>query len=184
MFSAGLAREPEATFKNLLQRTIGEQRDHILDEVAVTGGFDGHRQLHGRGFHFDGGLRVFVHGGIHDVGPVDEFGDRARIEAKALFGDHGDEAGAGLESRIVELAVAPVLFEVGGVGRGKKGAFVVIEPPGDFGRTGVLEIDDGILVAVELRLVEKSARTMQQAGVNEIHIAADAFPVETGEQGG
>jgi hypothetical protein len=52
---------------------------------------------------------------------------------------------------------------------------VVIEPPGDFGRTGILEIDDGILVAVELLLVEKSARAMQQAGVDEVDIAADSL---------
>jgi hypothetical protein len=59
----------------------------------------------------------------------------------------------------------------------------VIEPPGDVGRTGVLEIDDGILVAVKLFLIEKSARTMQEAGVHEVDIAADSFPVETCEQG-
>jgi hypothetical protein len=59
----------------------------------------------------------------------------------------------------------------------------VIEPPGDFRRTGILEIDDGILVAVKLLLVEKSACTMQQAGIDEVHIAADSFPVEAGEQG-
>ena len=61
---------------------------------------------------------------------------------------------------------------------------MVIEPPGDFGRTGILEIDDGILVAVELLLVEKRAGTMQQAGVDEIDIAANSLPVESGEQGG
>ena len=106
-----------------------------------------------------------------------------RIEAEAFFRDHRDEAGAGFEIRIVEFAVALILLEVGSIGRRKKSAFVVIEPPGDFRRTGILEIDDGILVAVKLLLVEKSARAMQQAGVDEVHIAADSFPVETGEQG-
>jgi hypothetical protein len=59
---------------------------------------------------------------------------------------------------------------------------VVIEPPGDFGRTGILEIDNGILVAIELVFVEERAGAMQQAGVNEFHIAANAFAVETREQ--
>ena len=125
-----------------------------------------------------------IHGAVDDVGPVDEFGDGARIEAEVLLRDHRNKTGAGLESRIVELAVALILLEVGSIGRRKKSAFVVIEPPGDFGRTGILEIDDGIFVAVKLALVEKGARTMQQAGVYEVHIAADSFPVETGEQGG
>src|ERR1019366_10471106 len=107
----------------------------------------------------------------------------ARIEAEAFFRHHRNETRAGLESRIVELTVALILLEGGGIGRRKKSAFVVIEPPVDVGRTGILEIDDRILVAVELLLVEKSARTMQQAGEYEVHIAADSFPVETGEQG-
>ena len=166
------------------ERMVSEQWNQVLDEIAVAGSFDGHGQLHGRSFHFHRRLRVFVHGAVDDVGPVDQFRHRAGIEAEALFGDHGNKAGAGLEIRIVELAVALILLEVGGIGGRKKRAFVVIEPPGDFGRTGILEIDDGILVAVELLLVEKSARAMQQAGVDEVHIAADSFPVEAGEQGG
>src|SRR5258708_9230920 len=72
---------------------------------------------------------------------------------------------------------------MGGVGLRKKSALVVIEPPGDLRRAGILEIDDGILVAVKLLLVKESARAMQQAGIDEVHIAADSFPVETGEQG-
>src|ERR1035441_3220867 len=163
---------------------VSEQRDHGLNEIPITGGFNGHGQFHGRSFHFYRRLRVVVHGAIHDVGPADQFRYRARIKPEALLRDHGDEAGAGLESRIVELAVALILLEVGGIVWGKKSAFVMIEPPGDLGGAGILEIDDGILVAVELLLVEKSSGAMQQAGIDEVHIAADSFPIETGEQGG
>jgi hypothetical protein len=60
---------------------------------------------------------------------------------------------------------------------------VVIEPPGDFGRTGIFEVDDGIFVAVKLLLIEQSAGTMEQAGEDEVHIVADSFPIKTGEQG-
>ena len=90
-----------------------------------------------------------------------------RIEAEALLRDHGDETGAGLETRVVKLAVALILLEMGGVGRREKGAFVVIEPPGNVGRTGVFEIDNRVLIAVKLLLVEKSAGSMQQAGIDE-----------------
>src|SRR5208282_6798241 len=114
-------------------------------------------------------------------GPVDQLRHRAWIEAEAFFRHHGDKTRARLEGRVVELAVALILLEVGRVSGGKKGAFVVIEPPGNFGRTGILEIDDHILVAVELMLVEKGARAMQQSGVDEVHVTADSFPVETGE---
>jgi hypothetical protein len=115
---------------------------------------------------------------------MDEFGHRARIKAEALFGDHGNEAGAGFEIGIVKFAIALILLEVGGVGGGKKRALVMIEPPGDFGRAGVFEIYDGIFVAVELILVEERAGPMKQAGVHKLDVAADALSVETGEQGG
>src|SRR5208282_4483694 len=174
----------EWLLENFGERVVREQRNHALNEVAISGGFDGHGQLHGWGLHFYRRLCVYVHGAVDDIGPVHQLRDRAGIEAEVFFRDHRNETCTGLECRVVELAVALVLLEVGGIGRGKKSAFVVIEPPGDFGRTGILEIDDGILVAVELLLVKKRAGTMQQAGVHEVHIAADSFPVETGEQGG
>src|SRR5208337_39539 len=107
-----------------------------------------------------------------------------RIESEPFLSNHGDEAGAGLEGGIIELAVALILLEVGGIVGRQKRAFVVIEPPGNFGRTGIFEIDDGILVAIELIFVEERAGAVQQAGVDEVDIAADAFAVETGEQRG
>jgi hypothetical protein len=62
---------------------------------------------------------------------------------------------------------------------------VVIEPPGNFWRTGILEIYDSILVAIELFLIEQRASPMQEAGVNKLHIVAivDSFAVETRKQG-
>src|ERR1019366_7112652 len=97
------------------------------------------------------------------------------IEAEMLLRDHGDETGAGLVIGIVKLAVALVLFEVLGIGRRKKSALVMIEPPSDLGRTGVFEVDDGVLVAVELVLIEQSASTVHEAGENKLGIAADTL---------
>ena len=112
-----------------------------------------------------------------------QFGYRMRIEAEMLFRDHGDEAGTGLESRVVELAIALILLEMSRIGRGQKSALVVIEPPGDFGRAGVFEINDGILIAVELFFVEKSARAMEKPGVDELRVIANPLPVKAAEQG-
>src|SRR5208282_5926357 len=173
----------EWLLKNAGERIVRQQWNHTLDKVPITDSFDGHGELHGWSLHFPRRLRVFIQGAVDDVGPANQFRHRARIEAEALFRDHGNKTCAGFEIRIVELAVALILLEVGGIGGGKKSALVVIEPPGDFGRTGILEIDDGILVAVELLLVEKSAGAMQQAGVEKVDVAANSFPVETREQG-
>ena len=106
----------EWLLQNASKRIISEQWDHTLDEIPVTGRFDSHGQLHGRSLHFDRRIRVFVEGAIDDIGPADQFRHRTGIEAEALFGDHGNKTGAGLEIRIVELAVALILLEVGGIG--------------------------------------------------------------------
>ena len=81
----------------------------------ILSGLNHHGELHGGLFHFDRGLRIFVQRAVDDIGPMHQFGNRCRVEAKALLGDGGDEAGAGLEIRIVELAGALILFEMSGV---------------------------------------------------------------------
>jgi len=48
----------------------------------------------------------------------------------------------------------------------------------------ILEVDDGVLVAVELILVEQGSGTVDQAGEFELGVAADALAVEAGEQRG
>jgi hypothetical protein len=61
----------------------------------------------------------------------------------------------------------------------EKGAEVMIEPPGDARRRGILEIDDGILVARELRLIEERARSVNQAVVFVIRRRRDASGMKT-----
>jgi hypothetical protein len=60
----------------------------------------------------------------------------------------------------------------------------MVEPPSDFGRTGVLEIDDGIFVAVEMRFIKERSRAMQQAGEDEGGVLANALAVKPGEECG
>ena len=115
---------------------------------------------------------------------MDEVGHGLGIEAEALLRDHCDETRARLEIGIVKLAVALVLLEVLGVGGREKRALVMIEPPGDFWRAGVLEIDDGVLVAIELLLIEQRAGAVNQARELKFGVAADALPVKAGKQRG
>ena len=60
----------------------------------------------------------------------------------------------------------------------------MIEPPGHARRSIVLEIDDGILVAIEIGFIEERARAMHQPGELEVHVRPDAFAVEAGKQRG
>ena len=55
----------------------------------------------------------------------------------------------------------------------------MIEPPGQLFRRRILEIDDGVLVAIEHGFIKQVARTMQQTGVTDISIRVDSFIVET-----
>jgi len=59
---------------------------------------------------------------------------------------------------------------------------VMVEPPGDFGRAGILEIHDGVFVTIEVVFVKKRAGAMQQAGEHELDIVADPFPVKAREE--
>jgi hypothetical protein len=115
---------------------------------------------------------------------VHEIGNRLRVEAEALLGDHGNEACTGFEIRIVELPVALVLLKMGRIVRTQERALVVVEPPGNLGRTRVLEIDDGVLVASEVFLVEERACAVQQATVFKIDVTADALAVKPSEERG
>ncbi len=113
-----------------------------------------------------------------------EIGHGSGIEAKALLRDHGNKTGAGLEIRIVELAIALVVLEVRGVGGREKRAFMMVEPPRNLRRTGVFEVDDGVLVAVEVGLIKERPRAMQQAGEDKLSVFADALAIKAGEQRG
>ena len=113
----------------------------------------------------------------------DQLGNGRGIEAKTLLGDRGNEVGTGLEIRIVELAVALVLFEMGSVLGCEECAQVMIEPPGDFGRTRILEVHDGVFVAIKLSLIKQCTGAVQQAGKYEACVVADALAVETRKKG-
>jgi|SRR4051812_1477760 hypothetical protein len=56
---------------------------------------------------------------------------------------------------------------------------MVIKPPGNFGRAGIFEIDDGIFVAVKIGFVKKRAGAVQQARVNKFDVIANALGVKT-----
>jgi hypothetical protein len=61
---------------------------------------------------------------------------------------------------------------------------MMIEPPGDFGRRGVFEVDNCVLVAGELRLVKESACAMDKAVILIAGAVVDALAVEAREERG
>ena len=98
----------------------------------------------------------------------------------------GEEAGAGDVVGIEEAmalvaavghAVEVILMILGS----EEGAEVVIEPPGDFGRGGIFEVDDGVFVAGEVGFVKEGAGAVDEAAKLVGGVGADALLVETAE---
>src|SRR5689334_192031 len=114
----------EGLVQYVRKRLFSKQWDQLANKIGVGGSFDGHREFHCRSFHFHRGTSVVVESPVNDVGPMNELRNRFGIESETLLGNHGDEAGARLEVRIVKLAIALVLFEMGRIGRSEKSALV------------------------------------------------------------
>jgi len=105
------------------------------------------------------------------------------VKAEAAASDVADEGGAALVAGVVELASAGVAMEVLLVGGVEERALVVIEPSGEARVAGVLEIDDGILVAIEERGVEGLGCGVRHAGIAEDRVRVHSPLDKAGEEG-
>ena len=93
-----------------------------------------------------------------------------------------------MECGVVQLLSAGIALPMLGILGAEERALVVIEPPGEARISGVLEIDDGVDVAVEHIVIEQLRSFVSEAGVLErgirVHVrlyeaaekAADAAP--------
>ena len=175
--------------QHLGQRHFGKQRNETRDEQGILRGLDDEGELHGWRGHFNSLLGAGVERAVHDVGPVDHVGHGLGVEAELGLANVGKELGARGVVRVKEFAARAGRVLLAGaevllVGRGEEGRLMMVEPPGDARRGGVLEVDDGILVADEFGLVEESACAVHQAVVLVDGVAGDALAVEAGEERG
>jgi hypothetical protein len=109
---------------------------------------------------------------------MNQVSNRLRVEAEALLTYRGDKTGTGFEVWIVKLAIALILFEMSCVFGTEECTLMVIKPPGYIWGTGILKIDYGVLVAIEILFIEKRAGPVQQPRKNELHVVANSLPVE------
>jgi hypothetical protein len=65
---------------------------------------------------------------------------------------------------------------------GKKGAQMMIEPPGDARRSAVLEVDNRVFVTREIRFLKECAGAMHEAVEAVLCILTDAFAVKAHEE--
>src|SRR5579863_1543337 len=115
---------------------------------------------------------------------MDELCQRLGIEPEFLRSDRGEQLGAGLERRVVELLAGMVETEMLGILGLEKGALVMVEPPGQLRGAGIFEIHDGVFVAIEDAVFEELGGLVHHACIEEFGVAADAFAVKAREDCG
>src|SRR5260221_2930933 len=69
-------------------------------------------------------------------------------------------------------------FEIFGVGRRQERALVMVKPPGDFRRIGVLEINDGVFVAIEQALFPRMLGLMGHPAEAEFGLGIEVLPIK------
>ncbi len=104
-----------------------------------------------------------------------------RMEAELFRRHRGDELGAGLERGIEKFQARCVRQEMGLIGGREKSALMMIEPPSETRAGRVLEIHDGVDVAVELRFIEQLGSLVREAGIVELGGGIDLSAEEAAE---
>src|SRR5581483_10481114 len=104
--------------------------------------------------------------------------------APFLFGHDADEGCARFKARIVKLFAALVLLEMLRILRGKECALMMIEPPGKPRIARILEIHDGVFIAVKQPVIEKLRGFVGHPGETELRSGMDGPFDKAGEIGG
>ncbi len=120
---------------------------------------------------------------VDDDGPFDQIFQIRRVETEALAGHRGDEGGAGFVARVVELAPAGIAAEMFGIGGAEEGALMVIEPPRQARIARILEIDDGVFVAIEQFGRERLGCRVSHSRVPELGVRMYRSGNEAAEEG-
>ena len=131
------------------QRPADQIADEALGQLRIAVVLDEGHESQRRLFQLDRHLGVGEQGAIDDLRPLHQLGERRGIEPE--LGGHGvgQELGAALRLRIVELPAGGVGAEMVFVAGQLKCRGVVVEPPGQAGVLGVAKVDAGVFVAVE-----------------------------------
>src|SRR5712691_147389 len=169
---------------NVRERPRGQFRNQPRGQARLGRRLDYQRELRGRFRESHGGLRRGVLRSVNDVAPMNQLGKWARIETELFLRDGRQPQGARFVVRVIELAPTAVLAEVLGIGRSKKRALVVVEPPGHPRRAGVFEVHDRVLVPIEQAFLKGLRGAVRQASKLEFRARVEPLPVEAQKKGG
>jgi hypothetical protein len=112
---------------------------------------------------------------------MDQRFDRLVVEAKLISRNIGNKLCArlavGIKKFLSGIVSQEVLFVLGS----QEGRLVMIKPPRQFVGRRILEVHDGVLIAVKQPLIEKISRPMQQSCIADFRFGMYAFFVKTSE---
>src|ERR1700733_4972595 len=74
-----------------------------------------------------------------------------------------------------------VAAKVFGILRSKEGTLMMIEPPSKQGRAGILEIHNGVFVAVENTVFERVRGFVRHSGIHKLSVRMDELSVKAGK---
>src|SRR5262245_1876957 len=95
-----------------------------------------------------------------------------------------NQLGAGAKLRVIEFPTARVALEMLGIRLREEGALVVVKPPCQAFRAGILEVDDRILVAVKHSFVKELPGVMNQPEVVHLRLGIHPGLIQASEEGG
>src|SRR5580692_894810 len=166
------------------ERSISQLGNDARWQTVLWRRFNDQAKLRGRFRQLDGRLWRGVLRAIDNVTPMDQVFERLRVKAEFFLGNRGDKFCAGFIVRLVKHVWAGMTAELLGVSGREKRTLMVVEPPGHFRRVGVLEIDDGVFVAVKKAGRPWLRSTMGHTGEAELRGGIELFPVEAVEKSG
>jgi hypothetical protein len=124
-----------------------------------------------------------VASGAHSVALVSQGRIGAIINAKPIERRGLLEEAAGIAGLVKEPRGIEKGEEVGGILGAEECRLVMVKPPSDPGRTGILKVHDRVFFSDELLLVKQRPGPVQQPKILKLHVIADALPVKASEQG-
>ena len=94
-----------------------------------------------------------------------------------------NEVGARSKFRIVQLLARGIVLVMFGVFPAQERALMMIEPPGQARVGGVLEVHDGVFIAIEQRVLEYLGGFVRHARIGKLCIRMDPVLHKTAEVG-
>lgn len=169
---------------HLIKRELGEADDDLLNECRVFFALDELHQLQRRGAKLNALCRRFVERPVDRMRPFDKLGEKWVLKAELLFRHACKELGVRGTGRVEKFLARSIGTKMSFIRLGKKRRLMMIEPPGQPLIGAVLEVKNGVLIAVELLAVEGVVRPVHRGRIADLGIGSDDRAVKLGKDGG